>query len=114
MASSRPPRDPFVRLPEPSPEPRRTEPRARGLPGWRVSEVEVVGILVTADARLAVLEAPDGRTYLALPDAQLADGIVREVARDAVFFSVPQGDGTGSAGVAREVRKTLGERSVRP
>lgn len=108
-------RDPFLPLPERSAEPRRVAPqRSRGLAGLRVGELEVVGIVATADARLAVLEAPDGRTYVARVSDHLADGVVREVAEDSVLFTLSRTDGREGTGPGREMRKTLGDRSGGP
>ena len=107
-------RDPFQPLPERAAEPRRAETRTRGLAGLRVGEVEVVGIVVAPDARLAVLEAPDGRIYMARVNDRLADGIVREIVRGAVLFTVSQADGHEGAGPGREMRKALGDRSGEP
>ena len=102
-------RDPFAPLARGLAVPARAGDRARGLQGLRTSEVELVGIVFTTDTRLAVLEAPGGRTYLARVDDRLADGTVREVTRDAVVFAVPQeSDDGGEGGV--EVRKVLGGR----
>ena len=90
--------------------PPRTAPeRPRGLPGLRVGEVKLVGIVETQDARLAVLEAPDGRSYVTRAGDRLADGLVREVAIEAVLFAVWLEDGSGRTVPGREVRKALGE-----
>ena len=107
-------RDPFLPVPERAAEPGRAAERARGLAGLRVGEVEVVGIVVTTDARLAVLEASDGRTYVTRVNDRLADGVVREVAQDSILFVLPQADGRESAGPGREMRKALGDRSGAP
>lgn len=104
-----PRRDPFVPLAGGSAERAHAGDRARGLQGLRTGEVVLVGIVVTTDTRLAVLEAPGGRTYLARVNDRLADGAVREVTRDAVVFAVRQEpDDGGEGGV--EVRKVLGGR----
>lgn len=108
-------RDPFLPIARRSPEPPRTAPeRPRGLTGLRVGEVELVGIVATEDARLAVLEAPDGRSYVTRASDRLADGVVREVADDSILFAVGLEDGRRGMVPGREVRKALGERPVRP
>ena len=107
-------RDPFQPLPVQAAEPRRAETRTRGLAGLRVGDVEVVGIVAAPDARFAVLEAPDGRTYVARVNDRLADGIVREVVRGAVLFTVAQADGQAGAVPGREMRKALGQRPGEP
>ena len=107
-------RDPFLPVPEPAVEPRRAAERARGLAGLRAGEMQVVGIVMTTDARLAVLEALDGRTFVTRVNDRLADAIVSEVARDSVLFTLSPADGGEGAGPGREMRKTLGVRSVGP
>ncbi len=107
-------RDPFLPAPQRAAEPRRTAGRARGLAGLRVDEVKVVGIVTAIDVRLAVLEAPDGRTYVTRVHDRLADGIVGQVAQDSVVFLLSQGEGQEGASPGREMRKALGDRSDRP
>ena len=107
-------RDPFLPVPEPTAEPRRAAERPRGLAGLRVGEVRVVGIVTTGDARLAVLEAPDGRTYVTQANDRLADGLVREVAHDSVLFLLAPPDGRAAAGAGREMRRPLGYRPGGP
>ena len=102
-----PMRDPFAPLVERSAEPPRGTERARGLRGLRLGEVKVVGIVITTDARLAVLEAPDGRTYVVRANDRLADGTVQEVAGDGVLFRRSQRVGQAGDGGGREVRKGL-------
>ena len=109
------PRDPFLPIARRSAEPPRVAPeRPRGLTGLRVGEVELVGIVATEDARLAVLEAPDGRSYVTRAGDRLADGVVREVADVAVLFAVWLDDGRGGMVPERDVRKALGEPPRRP
>ena len=108
------PRDPFLPIARRSAEPLRAAPeRSRGLTGLRVGEVELVGIVATEDARLAVLEAPDGRSYVTRAGDRLADGVVREVADVAVVFAVWLEDGGGMV-PGRDVRKALGEPRLGP
>ena len=107
-------RDPFVPIVERSAEPRRAAELARGLRGVRVGEVNVVGIVTTTDARLAVLEAPDGRTYVVRVNDRLADGTVDAVAGDGVLFAMSQRVGQAGDGGGRQVRKGLRVRPGRP
>ena len=65
-------RDPFLPVPEAGGGARARRGASAGLAGLRVGEVEVVGIVVTTDARLAVLEASDGRTYVTRVNDRLA------------------------------------------
>ena len=109
------PRDPFLPIARRSAEPPRTaSERPRGLTGLRVGEVQLVGIVATEDARLAVLEAPDGRSYVTRAGDRLADGVVREVADAAVVFVVWLEDGREGVVPGRDVRKTLGEPPLGP
>ena len=104
------PRDPFLPIARRSAEPPRAAPeRPRGLTGLRVGEVQLVGIVATEDARLAVLEAPDGRSYMTRAGDRLADGLVREVGDVAVRFAVWLDDGRGGTVPGSDVRKVLGE-----
>ena len=108
-------RDPFVRRPDPPSEPRRAGPRARGLAGLRLDEVRLVGIVVTAGARLAILEGPAGRTYAARAGDRLADGTVREVAGDGVVVTLSvAGAASGTDSRPREMRKTFDPRPGGP
>ena len=109
------PRDPFLPIARRSAEqPRAAPERPRGLTGLRVGEVELVGIVATGDARLAVLEAPDGRSYVTRAGDRLADGVVREVADVAVLFAVWLDDGRGGTVPGRDVRKALGKPPLGP
>ena len=107
-------RDPFLPARQRAAEPRRAAGRARGLAGLRVGEVKVVGIVTAAHLRLAVLEAPDGRTYVTRVNDRLADGIVGQVARDSVVFLLSRAEGLEGASPGREMRRALGDRSDRP
>ncbi len=98
-------RDPFASLiaaPTPSSAP--AAPRAAGLAGIAVADVAVKGIITSGNTWIALLEAPDGKTYLARPQDRLHDGVVRRIDADAVVFLTQAGSG---AGAAREVRKGL-------
>ena len=109
------PRDPFLPIARRSSEPPRAAPeRPRGLTGLRVGEMELVGIVATEDARLAVLEAPDGRSYVTRAGDRLADGVVREVADVAVLFAVWLDDGREGMVPGRDVRKALAEPPLGP
>ena len=107
-------RDPFLPAPEGTAAPRRAVQRARGLAGLRVGEVTVVGIVSAVGARLAVLEAPDGRTYVTRVNDRLADALVREVARDSVLFLLTSADGREGAAAGRARRRGLGDRPDGP
>ena len=79
--------------------------RPPGLPGLGVDEAVLRGVVMSREGYLAVLEAPDARTYVVRRADRLYDGTVQEVTGDAVLFLR---DAAGAAPVTeREVRKRL-------
>lgn len=100
-------RDPFAPLvettpaaPKPGASPAR---RAPGLAGMTVADVVLKGIIASGPTRLALLEGPDGKSYLARAQDRLQDGLVRRIDADAVVLVT-----TGPArGGSREIRKAL-------
>ena len=93
-------RDPFV-----SPVVPRTGEvegeRPGGLAGLAVDDAALRGVVRTREGDLAVLEAPDGRTYAVRRADRLYDGTVQDIAGDAVLFL------RDAAAGEREVRKRL-------
>ncbi len=78
-------RDPFVRpvameVSGPAPD------RPAGRLGLAVREAVLRGVVATREGRLAVLEAPDARTYVVRRGDRLHDGRVEEIVADAVAF----------------------------
>jgi len=99
-------RDPFVPLvapPSTSPAAALVAPRAPGLAGQAVADVELKGIIASGSTRLALLAGPDGKTYLARVQDRLHDGVVRRIEADAVVLLTTAGPQQAS----REVRKLL-------
>jgi len=100
-------RDPFAPLVSP-PTPRAaagaaTTRRAPGLAGMTAADVVLKGIISSGATRMALLEGPDGRTYLARAQDRLHDAVIRRIDADAVVLlttATPRGGG-------REVRKPL-------
>ena len=78
-------RDPFARPAAPGSRPP-VEVRPSGLSDLAVDEVVLRGVVTTGDGRLAVLEGPDGRTWVARPGERLHDGAVQGIAADEVLF----------------------------
>ena len=76
--------------------------RAPGLPGLRIDELTLQGLVHAGGAPLAVVAAPDGGTYLLRGGERLLDGAVAAVQADAVVF---REDGAA----ARETRRTLAD-----
>ena len=76
--------------------------RAPGLPGLRIDELTLQGLVRSGGAPLAVVAAPDGETFLLRGGERLLDGAVAAVHADAVVF---REDG----GAGRETRRTLAD-----
>lgn len=77
--------------------------RIPGLPGLRVGELTLQGLVQTVGGPLAVVAAPDGETHLLRGGEQLLDGTVLAVHADAVVFREHGG------GAVRETRRTLAD-----
>ncbi len=82
-------RDPFVSL-SPSNE-TTVASRPAGLAGLSIDDVVVNGILKARGAYLALLLAPDKRSYPVSQGARLFDGAVKAITLDGVVFSDPAG-----------------------
>ncbi len=78
-------RDPFVR-PTASGSRRPVEVRPSGLSGLAVDEAILRGVVTSRDGRLAVLEGPDGRAWVARPGERLHDGTVQGITANEVLF----------------------------
>lgn len=100
-------RDPFVSLATKGSDPR-SEGRARyqGLGAVPVGEVTVKGIVLYERQLVAMVQAPDNRTYIVRPNDRLLDGTVRAVTAEAVVF-VQQVNDPLSLVKQREIRKLL-------
>ena len=96
------PADPFSRW-APAADRSPVAARIPGLPGLRVGELTLQGLVRTADGTLAVVAAPGGETYLVRGGEQLLDGAVVAVQADAVVFREDR------AGAVRETRRTLAD-----
>ena len=101
-------RDPFVslsargsQLPVPG------GARPGGVPGLLVSEVTVKGVLKSPKGGfIALVQAPDNRTYTVRTGDKVFDGSVRAITQDAVVFSQDVNDPL-SLVKQREVRKSI-------
>jgi hypothetical protein len=80
-------RDPFVSLVGRGSDPKRTGDRAAGLPGLLISEVTVKGIVRDRNGYIAMILAPDNKTYIVRSGAKLMDGAVKTITADSVIFS---------------------------
>lgn len=105
-------RDPFASLivPKVAPSTAKTStarPRPQaGLGGVSVTEVTVKGVVRSGTTMIALLQAPDGRTYMAKRQDRLQDGVVTSIDPDGVVFTARTEDAAGVVR-ARDVRKAL-------
>jgi Tfp pilus assembly protein PilP len=103
-------RDPFVSLINRGTSDARTTrtatARADGLPGIMVDEVVVRGIVQTRGGWVAMIGAPNGRTYTARPGDKLMDGHVQTISPQIVILMQAVNDPL-SLEKQREVRKYL-------
>ena len=99
-------RDPFVSLLARGADLPSDRERPDGLVGLSVNEVALRGVVLSDGAYLAVLEAPDNRTYIVRADDRLFDGSVKEIAADGIVFLQEVNDPLALVSV-REVRKGL-------
>jgi Tfp pilus assembly protein PilP len=99
-------RDPFVSLLVRGAEPASAARRAHGVAGALITEVVLKGIVTNRGRFMAMLQAPDGRTYLVRPGDHLRDGTVKTISIDTVVF-VQQVRDPLSRLKQQEVRRSL-------
>jgi len=104
-------RDPFVSLIVPKAAPNvsansRPKPAVAGLAGLAVSDAVVKGLIKSGTTFIALLQGPDGRTYMARRQDRLQDGVVTRIESDGVVFTERAADATGIVH-SRDVRKPL-------
>ncbi|HTM27648.1 MAG TPA: hypothetical protein VL225_20780 [Vicinamibacterales bacterium] len=101
-------RDPFVSLLGRGGDlPGGTGARPSGLPGLLINEVTLKGVLKSTKGDfIALLQAPDSRTYIVRAGDKVMDGKVKAISQDAVVFSQDVNDPL-SLVKQREVRKTI-------
>jgi Tfp pilus assembly protein PilP len=102
-------RDPFVSLVNrgsDTPQGTVKGARAEGIAGVLVDEVAVRGIVGSRGAWVAMIAAPDGRTYTIRPGDRLMDGAVRAITAQTVVLMQEVND-PSSLEKQREVRKPL-------
>jgi hypothetical protein len=61
--------------------------RAAGIPGLLVSEVTVKGVIRGRSGYIAMIQAPDNKTYIVKSGDRLLDGAVKTITQDGVVFS---------------------------
>jgi Tfp pilus assembly protein PilP len=99
-------RDPFVSLRGTGASMGSTQNRPAGLAGISVSEVSVRGVVRSGSEFVALVQAPDGRTFQLRRNDRLFDGSVKQITIDAVVFLQEVNDPL-SLVKQREVRKTM-------
>ena len=105
-------RDPFVSVIAPKPAaaaaaPAPAAPRPiPGLPGLAVKDARVTGIMRSGATAIAILQAPNGTTFLVHAQDRLRNGLVKEIDADSVMFVENITDDRGHV-VPRDVRKPL-------
>ncbi len=82
-----------------------TRPGA-GLAGIAVSDVQLRGVIRSGANFVAILEGPDGRTFMAKRLDRLVNGVVKGIEQDAVVFTERVEDASGAVR-QRDVRKAL-------
>lgn len=99
-------RDPFVSLLNRGTEQRQQSPRPEGLTGLSVNDISIRGIVANRGSYIAMIEAPEARTYIVRTGDKLYDATVKAVLADAVVF-VQQVTDPLSLVKQREIRKPL-------
>lgn len=99
-------RDPFVSLLGRGVEQRQQSPRPEGLTGLSVADISIRGIVANRGSYIAMIEAPDAKTYIVRTGDKLYDATVKAVLADAVVF-VQQVTDPLSLVKQREIRKPL-------
>ena len=98
-------RDPFLAMDQAS-DPRATGGKTTGLAGLMINEATVKGVVKSRGRMLAMVQAPDNKTYIVRASDRLLDGEVRAVTAEAVVFVQNVNDPLSPVR-QREIRKPL-------
>ena len=98
-------RDPFLALDHAS-DPRTGAGKITGLAGLMINEATVKGVVKSRGRMLAMVQAPDNKTYIVRASDRLLDGEVRAVTAEAVVFVQNVNDPLSPVR-QREIRKPL-------
>ena len=98
-------RDPFSSLDHAS-DPRAANGKLNGLAGLMINEATVKGVVKSRGRMLAMVQAPDNKTYIVRASDRLLDGEVRAVTAEAVVFVQNVNDPLSPVR-QREIRKPL-------
>jgi type IV pilus assembly protein PilP len=99
-------RDPFISLVARGAQPANVAKRTEGLAGVTTDEVSVRGVLLSRGAYVALVQAPDGKTFMAHVNDHLVDGTIRSITADGLVIMQEVNDPL-SLVKQREVRKGL-------
>ena len=99
-------RDPFVSVLRTGSDPEQPVVRRPGLAGLVVSEVSLKGTVDSHHGFVAILQGPDGKTYIVREGEKLADATVRSITQNTLTLLQPVNEPL-SKGTQREVRKVL-------
>lgn len=99
-------RDPFVSLTQRGSDLRGPANRPEGLAGQLIGDIMVKGIVKTPRGFVAMVQAPDSKTFIVHVNERLFDGTIKAITEDAVVFSQEVNDPL-SLIKQREVRKPL-------
>jgi Tfp pilus assembly protein PilP len=99
-------RDPFISLDRASDPKGSARDKLAGLAGLAINEATVKGVVKSQGRLVAMVQAPDNKTYIVRPNDRLLDGAVRAVTPEAVVF-VQQVNDPLSLVKQREIRKPL-------
>jgi Tfp pilus assembly protein PilP len=80
-------RDPFISLLGRGEQTPSTGARPSGLSGLLIGEVTVKGVLRDRSGFMAMLQAPDNKTYVVRVGDKLLDGSVKSISQEQVIFS---------------------------
>jgi type IV pilus assembly protein PilP len=98
-------RDPFTSLLQRGADPKANGAnRPQGPPGVLIGEATVTGILKDPSGYIAMIEAPDKKTYIVRTGQKMMDGSVKSITADSVVFSQDVTDPL-SLVKEREIRK---------
>ena len=79
---------------------------AAGLAGVSVTDVVVTGITRVGRKVTAILQTPDGKSYLVTSQDRLGDGVIKSIEADVVVFVEMSSDAAGTLR-PHEVRKPI-------
>jgi Tfp pilus assembly protein PilP len=99
-------RDPFVSLVARGMQPDATGKRAEGLGGLTTAEMMLTGVLQSRGAYVALVKAPDGKTFTAHVNDHVADGTIRSINPQGMVIMQEVNDPLSLVKV-KEVRKGL-------